>query len=259
MPYTKILNCWLVILFLSFAQKTTAQKVEFGGGGGPTFYKGDLQPKFNPLNPALGGNIFLRYNFNRVMSAKFNAGYGIVKGDDKRSGNPYQENRDFAFSHQLIDTYIQAEYNFLNFRTHTGRYEYDWTPYFFGGIGYAHTIGSTFSVNENIITLNQNFGGIIIPFGVGIKQILTPRLNLTAEFNTKVFFNNNKGAAFDGLNGLTGDNIYVFGLESNHPNYEQHILTNTHQKDKYYQISITLSYLIYGVKCDTPGQRGSFF
>lgn len=259
MPYTKILKCWLFILILGLAFNTTAQKVEFGGGGGPTFYKGDLQPKFNPLNPALGGNVFLRYNFNRIVSAKFNAGYGVVKGNDSRSGDPFQKARDFAFSHQLIDSYIQAEYNFLNFRTHTGRYEYDWTPYFFGGLGYAYTMGSKFSVKDQIITSGDSFGGIIIPFGVGIKQILTPRLNLTAEFNTKVFFNNNKGAAFDGLNGLNGDNIYIFGLDNSHPNYDQHILPNTNQKDKYYQITVTLSYLIYGVKCNTPGQRTSFF
>lgn len=239
-----------------------AQKVEFGGGGGPTFYKGDLQPRFRPLNPGAAGNLVLRYNFNRVVSAKAQVMYGLVKGDDRRSGDPFQRERDFSFRNTVLDYGVQIEYNFLNFRTHDGRYEYDWTPYLFGGYGKSKNMKRVYTRGANrAVRTNQRGGNDIIPFGIGIKKILTPRLNLSAEFSTRVFLNKRNGSMFDGLDGERAQNAFstLELFTDQDPNYHFYFEPNTRQNDKYFHLSVTVSYLIYRVHCDTPGKKFQLF
>lgn len=253
---TRLLYCFIpVLITLPFSGK--AQKVEFGGGGGPTFYKGDLHPRFRALNPGVAGNLFLRYNLNRVISAKAGFMYGVVKGDDSRSGDPYQRSRNFSFSHTVMDYSLQIEYNFLNFRTHNGRYEHDWTPYLFGGVGRTHSLSKRFDAagNSTLPIKNESRANEIIPFGIGFKKILGPRLNISGEFSTKVFLNRRNGSMFDGIDGIQGDNFYTRLLNPSDPNYSLNINPNTKQKDKYFQASITISYLIYKVHCNDAGKN----
>jgi hypothetical protein len=255
----------LFIILIICGGTAQAQKVEIGGGGGPTAYKGDLQPKFRLFNPGIAGNAFFRYNFDRVISFKANITYGNVRGNDTRSGNPYLKERAFAFNHSVLDYLLQVEYNFLNFRTHTGRYEHDWTPYVFGGAGFSQNLKKEFSyggVTQNLT--NERKPAVVIPFGIGIKKIIGPRLNLSAEFSTKAFLSKSKGADFDGLNGLNPEsptNKYesLGLLSSSLPEYEYLNIPNTQQKDKYFHLSVTLSYLIYRVKCNDPNSKFSFF
>lgn len=251
----------LVWMILPVAAYT--QKVEFGGGGGPTFYKGDLHPRFRPFNPGAAGNLMLRYNFNRVISAKAGMMFGVVKGDDDRSGDPFQRQRDFSFRNTVLDYHVQVEYNFLNFRTHDGRYEYDWTPYLFGGYGKSKNMKQTYTVGTNTAARsNQRGGNDIIPFGIGIKKVLTPRLNFSAEFSTRIFLNKRNGSMFDGLDGNRRPiaNAYFTQNLINDPRENDFFYyPNTQQNDKYFQFSVTLSYLIYTIHCDTPGKRFTLF
>lgn len=238
-----------------------AQKVEFGGGGGPTFYKGDLQPRFRPFNPGIAGDVMLRYNFNRVISARVNAMYGVVPGDDRRSGDPFQRERNFSFRNTVLDYAVQLEYNFLNFRTHDGRYEYDWTPYLFGGYGKSKNMKKVYTVgDQRSVRTNQRGGNDIIPFGIGIKKILTPRLNITAEFSTRVFLNKRNGRLFDGLDGtdILDPNAY-YNLINDPRRDDFFRIPNIKQTDKYFHISVTLSYLIYRLHCETPGKKFHLF
>lgn len=250
-----------LLLYLFLPGIIYAQKVEFGGGGGPTFYKGDLHPRFRPFNPGVAGDLMIRYNFNRVISAKLNAMYGLVTGDDSRSGDPFQRERNFSFRNTVLDYAVQIEYNFLNFRTHDGRYEYDWTPYLFGGYGKSKNMKKVYSVGANKATrTNQRGGNDIIPFGIGIKKILTPRLNLTAEFSTRVFLNKRNGSLFDGLNGndpLNPNAYYDLIQDPRRDDFFRY--PNIQQTDKYFHLSVTVSYLIYTVNCNTPGKKFSLF
>lgn len=251
----------LYFITLSFliGQNSFAQKVEFGAGGGPTFYKGDLQPTFRPLNPGMAGTLFFRYNFNRVISLKAHANYGRVHGSDKKSGDPYLEGRGFSFKNDVFDYALQVEYNFLNFRTHNGRYEHDWTPYLFGGYGKSHKFKKVYGFEDAELTItNERKAEDIIPFGIGIKKILGPQWNLSAEFSTRVFINKNNGGTFDGLNSK-GNNKYTFALNSSHPAYNYYYKPNTQLSDKYFHLSVTVSYLIYRVQCNDPRKRMKFF
>lgn len=250
-----------LLFLLIFPALMYAQKVEFGAGGGPTFYKGDLHPRFRPLNPGIAGDLMLRYNFNRVVSARVNAMYGLVLGDDSRSGDPFQRERNFAFRNTVLDYTVQLEYNFLNFRTHDGRYEYTWTPYLFGGYGKSMNLKKVYSVGANkSVRTNQRGSNDIIPFGIGIKKILGPRLNLSAQFSTRVFLNKRNGSLFDGLDGrdpLAPNAYYDLTTDARRDDFFRY--PNIQQNDKYFHLSVTLSYLIYTIHCDTPGRKFSLF
>lgn len=246
-----------LLLWMLIPAAGHAQKVEFGGGGGPTFYKGDLQPRFRPLNPGAAGNLMLRYNFDKVISAKIQVMYGLVHGDDRRSGDPFQRQRDFSFRNTVLDYAVQLEYNFLNFRTHDGYYEHDWTPYLFGGYGRSHSLKKVYAVGANTSSATDGSTDII-PFGIGVKKILGPRLNLSAEFSTRVFLNKSKGSLFDGLDGTGQQNVYT-GLTNDPRRDDFFLYPNTRHKDKYFHLSVTLSYMIYRVNCKIPGKKFSLF
>ena len=242
------------LVWFLFPATVFAQKVEFGGGGGPTFYKGDLQPRFRPLNPSAGANVVFRYNFNKVISAKAQVMYGRIAGDDRRSGDPFLKERDFSFRNTVLDYALQVEYNFLNFRTHDGRYEHTWTPYLFGGLGRMHTLQKEYAAAGIRTGAGAAESTTILPYGIGLKKVLGPRLNLSAEFSTRAFLNKRKGSGFDGLDARNAMNDY------NDPRPSDFFdLPNTRQNDKYFHLSVTLSYLIYRINCETPGKKFSFF
>lgn len=253
----------LIVVFLFVNSYSMAQKVELGGGGGMTFYQGDLHPKFGLLSPGVAGNAFFRYNFDRVLSAKASITYGVIRGDDNNSTDPFLKQRGFSFDHTVMDYYVQLEYNFLNFRSNTGRYEHHWTPYLFGGYGKTQSLVKNFHYNNHTHKVtNQRGANDIIPFGIGIKKILGPRLNLTAEFSTRVFLNKVNGAAFDGLSPSASgqnNNSYSHLFSSSDPLYNFIYYSNIKQKDKYFHASVTLSYLIYRVHCNNPNSKFTFF
>ncbi|ADQ18822.1 hypothetical protein Lbys_3161 [Leadbetterella byssophila DSM 17132] len=241
----------IILLFTVSPLFCFAQKVEYGAGLGPTFYKGDLHPRFNVINPGAAGDIMLRYNFNRIVSARANFMMGLVVGDDSKSTDPFQKERDFKFRNVVMDYLVQLEYNFLNFRTHDGRYEHDWTPYLFGGVGQAQILQKKLNFQGAPIDKAGSGSDNILVYGIGFKKVLSSRWNLSGEFSTRTFLNKKNGAMFDGVDGSTLNNSY------SPP--RQFFFGNTQQNDKYFHASFTLSYLIYRVNCNTPGKKFSFF
>ncbi len=259
-PYRSI-----IYFCLLFPLTTLAQKVEFGAGLGPTFYKGDLHPRFNVYNPGVAGDVMLRYNFNRVLSARANVMGGLYKGDDKLSTDPFQRERDFSFRNMVLDYTAQVEYNFLNFRTGDGRYEHSWTPHLFVGVGQSRILQKKLIVG-NASSTRAGKGGAdnILVYGIGFKKAISSRWNISGEFSTRVYLNKKNGSMFDGLAWFGDDmqNSYDNdGLIPHAPVFDYRLMYNgnTRQADKYFHASITLSYLIYRVNCDTPGKRFSFF
>jgi Domain of unknown function (DUF6089) len=242
----KILFCILVCSFYTIH----AQRIELGGGLGPTFYKGDLQPTFRPLNPRAAMNIFARYNYNRVFSFKANGMAGFVGGNDSKSGNKLNTFRDFSFIQTIGEYNVQAEYNFLNFRTHNGHYESEWTPYLFGGLGQFISLSRSFDSPYAPPTKSTKATGgkLAVFYGIGYKKILNNRWNYGVEFGTRIptkaKYND---TTFDGF-GYDEDakpqTSYFVGNINPMLEYP-----NTPQPDKYFYVSFSVSYLFYKVYC----------
>jgi hypothetical protein len=236
--------------FLFFLSKSYAQKLEIGGGLGPTYYKGDLQPTFRLFSPHLGSNLFVRYNFGRTISFKVNGMLGIVRGDDARSGNPFNIERGMSFRNKLADYNAQVEYNFLNFRTHNGRYESKWTPYLFGGIGQIKLIEKRLTSPSTSVLERTQSPDYILPYGIGFKKIYKGKWNFGMEFGTRVLLNKKNADLFDGYGYQEGDPSSNYTSVSVLPTNQYY--PNTTQKDKYFYLNFSVSYLFYKIHCP-PG------
>lgn len=246
----------LALLFLFCIPKIYAQKLEVGLGSGFTYYKGDLQPTFRVFNPSIGVNTFVRYNHSKSLSAKAQGFIGRVTGNDAKSGDIFLKDRGFKFFNDLYDYNAQIEYNFLNFRTHNGRYESKYTPYLFGGFGGYDLRKSNFY--NQVLTgtkFKKQLGfNPIMNFGVGYKTLIQGQWNFSVDFNTRIFIKTKKGLGTDNFDGLS----YVGGaVDINNYNVTNlpasHEYANTTQKDKYFYLSFSVSYLFYKVHCP-PGR-----
>ncbi|WP_255076871.1 DUF6089 family protein [Lacihabitans sp. CCS-44] len=245
------------LLFLFISYFSLAQKLEIGAGLGPTYYKGDIQPTFRILNPSVATNLFVRYNVSKVISVKANAMIGFVGGNDEKSGNALNKSRGLKFTNTLWDYNGQIEYNFLNFRTHNGRYEHQWTPYLFGGFGNSqflrrkYTNGGTSNINSIIAGPDP-----VLPFGIGYKKIINGKWNFGVEFSTRVLLRKKNADFFDGFgfNNTTEEpESFYPSFESNAKNFKLFQSPNTLQKDKYFHLTFSVSYLFYKVHCP-PGK-----
>ncbi len=240
-----LLCVFTVLVYTSFAQR-----IEIGGGLGPTFYKGDIQPTFRPFNPRAAANLFARYNYNRVFSFKINGLAGFVAGNDAKSGNKLNKIRDYSFLQTIAEYNVQAEYNFLNFRTHNGRYESDWTPYLFGGLGQYISLSRKFESPGSAIPndTKPSGGKIALFYGIGYKKIINNRWNYGIEFGTRVptkaKYND---TTFDGFGYNEEDKVVTsYFLPNINPILEY---PNTSQQDKYFYCSFSVSYVFYRVYC----------
>ncbi len=228
-----------------------AQKIEIGAGFGPTYYKGDLQPGFRVFNPSIGSNAFVRYNASRVISLKANGFFGFIKGDDDKSGNPLNKERDLSFRSRILDYNAQIEYNFLNFRTHNGRYESKWTPYLFGGLGQIKYVSRKLISPTTVINEKLGSPDYVLPFGIGYKKIKNGQWNFGVEFGTRILLNKKNADLFDGF-GYDVDKNIQSKYTSTTIIKDILAFPNSHQKDKYFYISFSVSYLFYKVHCP-PG------
>jgi Domain of unknown function (DUF6089) len=242
----------LLCLCLGILNYSFAQKIELGLGLGPTIYKGDLQPTFRPLNPSAATNIFARYNHNRVFSFKLNGMAGFVNGNDKKSGNALNIARGLSFKQTIAEYNAQAEYNFLNFRTHNGRYESNWTPYVMAGLGQYISLKREFKWDVNVDANNKATATrTAFMYGIGFKKIWRNKWNYGVEFGTRMPLNKK-------YNDITFDNIGTDDKGNTVSLYpyagvidDVFKKPNTPQPDKYFYMSFSVSYLFYKVYCPT--------
>ena len=235
-----------------------AQKIEVGAGIGPTYYKGDLQPTFRIFNPSIGANVFGRYNFTKAISFKANAFIGRITGNDKKSGDVLLKARGNKFFNDVWDYHAQIEYNFLNFRTHNGRYEKKFTPYLFVGLGsydiirgrYYSPVGTNPPTDFSNVNVNY-----FLPFGIGYKTIVRGKWNFGAEFSTRALLHMGKTDNTDSFDSyadvVVGPDPSFFKILPGTSGVLTH--ANTPQKDKYFYVSFSVSYLFYKVHCP-PGR-----
>jgi hypothetical protein len=245
------------LIFVFISHIVFSQKLEIGVGAGSTYYKGDLQPTFRIWNPSVATNLFVRHNFSKVFSIKGNVSFGSVRGNDKKSGNNLNIYRDLKFNNTLWDYYGQLEYNFQNFRTHNGRYENNWTPYLFGGLGNYQYLKRDFT-SRGSVSVTKKIAGPdpILPFGIGYKKLLNGKWNFGVEFSTRILLRKKNADMFDGFgfssDGKNTQNLYT-AFDSTDKNFSLLNYPNTQGKDKYFMLSFSVSYLFYKVHCP-PGR-----
>jgi hypothetical protein len=199
----------IIIILITFFSviNVTAQTPEIGVFGGGAYYIGDLNPyaHFNQTNYAVG--VVYRNNFdNERIALRLQAIYAKVSGNDAKSNDVNQLNRNLNFSSSVLEIGPLIEINFIDYIVGVmSRKKFKFqTPYLFAGITYFKmnplgtyqgstvelqplaTEGQETSQNasQNRYVLNQ----ISIPLGLGYKFNVTKRFAISLEYGIRKTF-----------------------------------------------------------------------
>lgn len=192
----------LVMLGTTFSQsRSFRRRFEMGLWGGGSYYIGDLSngKHFSRTKPA--GGAIVRINMSTRASLRFTASYGQVWGDDARSDNSVEVNRNLNFSSDLWEVAAGVEIDLFKYRIND--MEYPISPYLFYEIAYFRmnpktdyngnefelqplgTEGQGTSLsNKGRYSLNQ----FAIPLGIGVKFNLKPRWAISIEYGIRKTF-----------------------------------------------------------------------
>lgn len=186
-----------------FAQNKSIHNVEIGLMAGGTNYIGEMtDSRFQEVNFA--GGIMLRYNPNYNFSIRGSVFYGRINGDDANLSDPESRQRNLHFFSPLIEFSGQFEWNILGFDALGSRGNKGFSPYLFAGIGIfkfnpqavfddttyelqplgTEGQGTTPLQGRKKYALTQ----VSIPFGIGIKFRLAPRIVVGMEYGPRFTF-----------------------------------------------------------------------
>ena len=220
-------------LFLScLTFDTLAQRWALSAATGMNLYKGDvsdwkLLPNFNQIKN-LGSTVKFNVRYQRTQAYAYRAqvSIGSIRGDGVNNPGPNSTFNSSTFTSPLVEISGIVDYNFLDYQT--DKRIKNWSPYVYGGLSYVFA-----SPKGGIPSMNAlgkiPFFTWAIPYGVGVKYQLTPRLGLQWEFgSSKTFTDVLDNAPSDILN-------------------QSHFTTQ--QTDQVLQSSITLTYVIKSVFC----------
>ncbi len=189
----------LILIFLFSNTGLKAQKGwEVGGGLGTALYLGDLNTEFrlNELGYVVSGVV--RYNYNTRISLKFPLSYGMVRGSDIYSSNPFEKARNLSFRSSIWELGSQLEFNFFNYEH--GSANENFTPYLFAGLSiYRFNPKTEYEGNwvelRPLGTEGQRRGeeyAIMSPafiFGGGLKFDVSFLWSLNLELSGRLLFN----------------------------------------------------------------------
>lgn len=152
-------------------------KYETGLGTGVSSYMGDANKSRFLYNPGLAGGVVFRYNLTFHWALKANLLAGWVYGDTRMSGNVFPATEQAVFKRTFAEAGTQIEWNFLPY---SDKYRYmgtrSYTPYLLVGAGLTYAPGE------------QDYVGLHIPFGVGLKVKLKNKLNVAVECSIRKLF-----------------------------------------------------------------------
>ena len=275
----------LSFLFLLFsfsvsAQSSYLQQGEFGFTIGGAHYFGDLNTRagINRPKPSIGA--FFRKQFGNYVGLKVSGHYAQLGYSDVYSKNDYQKTRNLSFNTDIFEFALQGDFNF--FKYDPNDYNYNFTPYVTLGLGlfsydpYAIYNGEKVYLRP-IGTEGQTVGyegrseystmAVCIPFGLGIKYSVNPKINLIVEvaqrFTTtdylddvsttyaprSLFPNDANGDPSIGL--LLQDRSYEIDPNNMLSNVEGRQRGWSKQKDQYVIAEIGLSFNIGSYRCPT--------
>ncbi len=174
-----------------------SQDIEFGPMLGGSYYIGELNPyqHFGEATHLAGGGV-LRYTLNKRYSIKFGLLHGTVSGDDTRARNQWRKERNLHFKSPLTEASATIELNFLEYAL--GSMDDPYSPYLFAGLslfrmnpkakydGEWHDLQPLGTEGQGTDakkgTDKYSLTNMALPFGVGFKANLTPRVALSFEW-----------------------------------------------------------------------------
>jgi len=187
------MNRLIVSFLLLFALSANAQIHEIGVFAGGSNFIGDVGETtyIKPNEYAFG----LLYKWNRSPRHSWRASISRSKltADDDRSNDPSRQLRDYDFENTVTEIALGLEFDFFEFDLHQLHQQF--TPYVHLGLAYTQYEG-LFYIGPNETTSDANHGVLSVPFGLGVKTNLTPRLILGFEVTPRYTFADNIDGSF---------------------------------------------------------------
>ena len=239
-----VLGCFLVC---SPVALLVAQSYEVGGGLGTAVYSGDILRKIDAGQSGLQGTLFGKRNFDNVWSLKVGLNLAeIMAADSIRPIDAMASLRQGHFKGRITELSAIMEFNFLDYVNHKS--EFRFSPYAFFGLGYAF-VNAEGRINAGAPVENYRTRTLVIPFGGGIKYLLTDQLTLGMELG----FRPTTSDALDQLDStLPALPRYDTPLGPGTKALPQSLnFGNPNTKDWYYFLGLTLSYTITKARCYT--------
>ena len=239
-----VLGCFLVC---SPVALLVAQSYEIGGGLGTAVYSGDILRKIDAGQSGLQGTLFGKRNFDNVWSLKVGVNLAeIMAADSIRPIDAMASLRQGHFTGRITELSAIMEFNFLDYVNQKS--EFRFSPYAFFGLGYAF-VNAEGRINAGAPVENYRTRTLVIPFGGGVKYLLTDQLTLGMELG----FRPTTSDALDQLDStLPALPRYDSPLGPNTKALPQSLnFGNPNSKDWYYFLGLTLSYTITKARCYT--------
>ncbi len=201
---------------------------DIGGASTASTWYGLKDINFLKIRP--GVNVGIRYRFAKLFQAKAKFSSGFLSQHDEGSRNDSRQYGFFAYLNELTavaEFYIIPDsdenyfYSIMQVRGRIRHYRKPFSLYVFAGGGAAYNM---VWARDRLINSPRFNGGstfaAIVPFGIGAKYAIFPRISAGAELGLSYVFS-------DLIDGLTtqyskhNDIYYNFGITLNYKlNYE---------------------------------------
>lgn len=237
----------LGFLTLALPKSSFGQSYEVGAGLGTSVYSGDILRKIDPGQAGLQGTLFGKKNFDNVWSLRVGVTLAdLMAADSIQPIDAMAGLRNAHFQNRITEFSAVMEFNFLDYVNHKS--EFRFSPYAFFGLGYSFVQGEG-RINSSLPVGQYHLRTLVIPFGGGVKYLLSDQLTLgleigfrptTTDFLDKLDSTKPALPRFD-----TPINPTAAAL-ANGLNYG-----NPYTKDWYYFLGVTLSYTLTKARCYT--------
>lgn len=242
-----------------FAQ---SQTWEVGVTAGAAGYMGDINPikPYKFTDPVFGA--LAKRNFNGRWSAKVAFMQGKIQGDDAKSSNAYQNDRNLHFRTDLSELSLQIEFNFFNYLPGgmSGFNSRRFSPFLFTGVaGVSFNPVADYNGSEVELrplqteAVEYKKNAISVPYGAGVKYNIKGNWNLIGEIGYRTAFTD----YLDDISGRYPEFSVVTPASSITPNLSNRSTTGVpgdqrgdfRPRDTYMFSTISLTYTFVSLKC----------
>lgn len=245
----KIFSLLVALGFLSLTSVISSygQSYEVGGGLGTSVYSGDIIRKIDPGQAGLQGTLFGKRNFDNVWSLRLGVNVAeLMAADSIQPIDAMASLRNAYVDGRITEFSALMEFNFLDYVNHKS--EFKFSPYAFFGIGYSFVRGEG-RINASLPAEDYRLSTLVIPFGGGVKYLLSNQLTLGMELGFRPTTSDLLDKLDSTLPALARYNPPVDSTSqplSKGLNYG-----NPNTKDWYYFLGVTLSYTLTKARCYT--------
>jgi len=259
--------------------QSTVYEGEFGISLGAAHYFGDLNPDMHLNQPKIAAGIFLKKQFGNYIAVRVSGHFAqLGYSDVYNKQNEFDLRRNLSFNTNIWELAVQGDFNFFKFVPGDARYRY--TPYITLGVGTFSYDPYTYYQGQKVYLRPLGTEGqgsaaypnrkpygtmaVCIPFGVGVKYNLNPKMNVGFEIAyrfTTTDYIDDVSKTFAGINNfptlpngspslaaLLQDRSYETGTPIGTQGKQRGY---SNQNDSYVFAELMLSFNITSYKCPT--------